>query len=67
MSASVINSLKRKFNLPIKVCKDCGGEGEITTFCGHDVQEYCRPCSGYGYIVLQKTIKEMCKINFQPK
>ena len=54
MSGSVINSLKRKFKLPIKVCEDCGGEGEITTFCGHDVQEYCRTCKGSGYITIKK-------------
>lgn len=54
MCRSVISSLKRKFKLPIKVCEDCGGEGEITTFCGHDVQEYCRACDGNGYIMLKK-------------
>ena len=58
MSRSVINSLKRKFKLPIKVCEDCRGEGEITTFCGHDVQEYCRACNANGYKVIKKKKKK---------
>jgi len=51
-----IGLLKEEFNLPIEICEDCGGEGEITTFCGHDVQEYCRKCDGKGYITNKKTI-----------
>lgn len=50
MCSEQIEELKKEFNLPIKVCPDCGGEGEITTFCGHDVTEYCRKCKGKGYL-----------------
>jgi len=45
-----IETLKKDFNLPIEVCPHCDGEGEITTFCGHDVQEICSNCKGKGYI-----------------
>jgi len=54
MCVDVITSLKKKFHLPIEICGDCGGEGEITTFCGHDVQEYCRACDGNGYKIIIK-------------
>ena len=50
MGLEQIELLKEEFNLPIKVCADCLGEGEITTFCGHDVTEYCETCEGKGYI-----------------
>lgn len=44
-----LEELIDEFKLPVRICEDCGGEGEVTTFCGHDVQEYCRPCEGKGY------------------
>jgi DnaJ-class molecular chaperone len=44
-----IERLKEEFNLPIEICPDCLGDGEITTFCGHDVTEDCRACEGKGY------------------
>ena len=49
MCREVIESLKKEYKLPIKVCSDCEGDGEITTFCGHDVTEYCQTCEGKGY------------------
>jgi len=54
MSVEVIKNLKKEFNLPIKVCDDCLGDGTITTFCGHDFVEYCRTCEGKGYIKIKK-------------
>lgn len=56
-----IDELKKEFKLPIKVCEDCRGEGEITTFCGHDVQEYCRACNGKGYLTTKKKKKGKSK------
>jgi DnaJ-class molecular chaperone len=50
MCEEIIEGLKKEFNLPIKVCPDCLGDGKITTFCGHDITEYCQKCSGKGYI-----------------
>ena len=50
MSRKIIDLLKKEFKLPIRVCDDCGGIGEITTFCGHDVDECCPKCEGKGYI-----------------
>jgi len=58
MCESVITHLKKKFHLPIEVCEDCGGEGEIVTFCGHDVTEYCRACNGNGYKMIKKKVKK---------
>ena len=54
MCVKVIELLRKEFNLPIKVCDNCLGDGEITTFCGHDVTEYCRVCDGNGYLKTKK-------------
>ena len=54
MGIEQIKELKKEFNLPIEVCPDCTGDGEITTFCGHDVTEWCRTCDGKGYIKEEK-------------
>ena len=54
MSREIINTLKKDFKLPIKVCEDCNGHGEITVFCGHDMEEYCQKCEGKGYIKTKK-------------
>ena len=54
MCGEQIDLLKKEFNLPIKVCPDCMGDGEITTFCGHDVTEWCQQCEGKGYIKKEK-------------
>ena len=50
MGIEQIKELKKEFNLPIEVCPNCEGDGEITTFCGHDVTEWCGICEGKGYI-----------------
>lgn len=55
-----IKNLKKDFNLPIEVCKQCDGDGEISTFCGHEVMENCSNCKGKGYLRMnQQTDK--CK------
>jgi len=50
MSIELIERLKKEFNLPIDVCDNCDGDGEIITFCGHDVSETCSQCIGKGYV-----------------
>lgn len=30
------------------ICPECGGDGEITTFCGHEIEETCPACNGTG-------------------
>jgi DnaJ-class molecular chaperone len=57
MSRFLINRIKSEFKLPIIVCDLCNGTGEISTFCGHDVEEYCKPCKGKGYITVKQKKK----------
>ena len=57
MSGKVIRLLKKEFNLPIRVCGNCGGGGEITTFSGHSVEETCRKCKGKGYTPTREMYK----------
>jgi len=45
----VLGGVIKEYKLPIEVCKTCLGEGNITTFCGHDVEETCPNCKGKGY------------------
>ena len=54
MCIQQIESLKEKFNLPIEICDICDGNGTITTFCGHDVEETCQNCEGEGYLITRK-------------
>lgn len=63
MCTEVIQSLKEEFNLPIKVCGEFLGNGEITTFCGHDVQEECPSCYGKGYNTVKKKKKKKIVID----
>lgn len=50
MCLEQLENLIEEFNLPIEVCQQCLGDGEITSFCGHDVEETCQVCNGKGYI-----------------
>jgi DnaJ-class molecular chaperone len=50
MCIEVIIRLKKEFNLPIQVCDECLGDGNIATFCGHYVEETCEQCKGKGYL-----------------
>lgn len=40
------------------ICPRCGGTGEITTFCGHDIQEECHWCDGNGVVKSTKKVKK---------
>ena len=40
----------KEFELPIKACPDCGGDGKIKVFYGHVASDYCQTCKGKGYI-----------------
>jgi DnaJ-class molecular chaperone len=62
MCEETINELKKEFKLPIEVCGQCLGDGEITTFCGHDVTEWCQKCEGKGYLRVLKMSKKSKKI-----
>jgi len=50
MCIEQLHTIISEFNLPVKVCNKCYGDGEIVTFCGHDVVETCQICMGKGYI-----------------
>lgn len=49
MCIEQIENLQEEFDLPIEVCPNCLGDGEISVFCGHDVIEDCHECDGKGY------------------
>jgi len=51
----------KEYKLPIKVCEACIGEGNITTFCGHYVEEVCPKCKGKGYAKKSRQQKGSCR------
>ena len=60
MYNSVLDNVIDDFELPIKTCPRCGGYGNITCFCGHDVEEVCPKCEGKGYV--RKKVKKYSKL-----
>lgn len=54
MSEEALRAIIKEFNLPVKVCPNCRGEGNVTEFCGHDMEVTCQKCEGKGYIAKKK-------------
>jgi len=50
----ILNKLIKEFNLPIKSCDQCLGEGIVVVFSGHYTEEVCPKCKGSGHIAAAK-------------